>query len=138
MDLDRATENSTDGQETKPKTIRSSPTGKSTHATTRIETQQYRKEWEHTPDFKGNSNFNTSSTLDSDKVAAETAEEEETKTIRLTPTGKISHAKTRVYTQRYRKEWEHTPDFKGNFNINTNFQQYFTMPLPINKYLAIR
>lgn len=32
---------------------------------------------------------------------------------RLTPTGKISHAKTRVYTQRYRKEWEEMPDFKG-------------------------
>nr|XP_031828128.1 serine/threonine-protein phosphatase 6 regulatory subunit 3-like [Nomia melanderi] len=32
---------------------------------------------------------------------------------RLTPTGKISHAKTRVYTQRYRKEWEQMPDFKG-------------------------
>ncbi|KAH0535144.1 nucleolin-like isoform X1 [Cotesia glomerata] len=32
---------------------------------------------------------------------------------RLTPTGKISHAKTRVYTQRYRKEWELMPDFKG-------------------------
>ncbi|XP_058805424.1 uncharacterized protein LOC131672307 [Phymastichus coffea] len=35
-----------------------------------------------------------------------------TKPVRLTPTGKISHAKTRVYTQRYRKEWENTPDFK--------------------------
>lgn len=33
--------------------------------------------------------------------------------VRLTPTGKISHAKTRVYTQRYRKEWEHMADFKG-------------------------
>ncbi|XP_011315399.1 uncharacterized protein [Fopius arisanus] len=32
---------------------------------------------------------------------------------KLTPTGKISHAKTRVYTQRYRKEWEQMPDFKG-------------------------
>ncbi|XP_034947271.1 uncharacterized protein [Chelonus insularis] len=32
---------------------------------------------------------------------------------RLTPTGKISHAKTRVYTQRYRKEWEQMPDFEG-------------------------
>ncbi|XP_043286332.1 uncharacterized protein [Venturia canescens] len=32
---------------------------------------------------------------------------------RLTPTGKISHAKTRVYTQRYRKEWEQMPDFRG-------------------------
>ncbi|XP_012152977.1 uncharacterized protein LOC100879167 isoform X2 [Megachile rotundata] len=32
---------------------------------------------------------------------------------RLTPTGKISHAKTRVYTQRYRKEWEQMPDFIG-------------------------
>lgn len=32
---------------------------------------------------------------------------------RLTPTGKISYAKTRVYTQRYRKEWEQTSDFKG-------------------------
>ncbi|XP_043495792.1 uncharacterized protein LOC122519988 [Polistes fuscatus] len=32
---------------------------------------------------------------------------------RLTPTGKISHAKTRVYTQRYRKDWEQMPDFKG-------------------------
>ncbi|XP_072744631.1 uncharacterized protein [Anoplolepis gracilipes] len=32
---------------------------------------------------------------------------------RLTPTGKISHAKTRVYTQRYRKEWEQMQDFKG-------------------------
>lgn len=35
---------------------------------------------------------------------------------RLTPTGKISHAKTRVYTQRYRKEWEQMPDFKGKIN----------------------
>ncbi|XP_011865524.1 PREDICTED: uncharacterized protein LOC105560756 isoform X2 [Vollenhovia emeryi] len=34
-------------------------------------------------------------------------------TPRLTPTGKISHAKTRVYTQRYRKEWENMSDFKG-------------------------
>lgn len=34
-------------------------------------------------------------------------------TPRLTPTGKISHAKTRVYTQRYRKDWEQMPDFKG-------------------------
>lgn len=34
---------------------------------------------------------------------------------RLTPTGKISHAKTRVYTQRYRKEWELMQDFKGKF-----------------------
>ncbi|XP_071648347.1 uncharacterized protein [Temnothorax longispinosus] len=34
-------------------------------------------------------------------------------TPRLTPTGKISHAKTRVYTQRYRKEWEEMSDFKG-------------------------
>lgn len=33
--------------------------------------------------------------------------------LRLTPTGKISHAKTRVYTQRYRKEWEQMSDFKG-------------------------
>ncbi|KAF7988445.1 hypothetical protein HCN44_001018 [Aphidius gifuensis] len=32
---------------------------------------------------------------------------------KLTPTGKISHAKTRVYTQRYRKEWEESPEFKG-------------------------
>jgi len=32
---------------------------------------------------------------------------------KLTPTGKISHAKTRVYTQRYRKEWEHIEEFKG-------------------------
>ena len=32
---------------------------------------------------------------------------------RLTPTGKISYAKTRVYTQRYRKEWESMTDFKG-------------------------
>lgn len=32
---------------------------------------------------------------------------------KLTPTGKVSHAKTRVYTQRYRKEWELMPDFKG-------------------------
>ncbi|XP_043461329.1 uncharacterized protein LOC122497955 [Leptopilina heterotoma] len=32
---------------------------------------------------------------------------------RLTPTGKISYAKTRVYTQRYRKEWEQTTDFRG-------------------------
>ncbi|XP_033221564.1 uncharacterized protein LOC117175871 [Belonocnema kinseyi] len=32
---------------------------------------------------------------------------------RLTPTGKISYAKTRVYTQRYRKEWEFMSDFKG-------------------------
>lgn len=32
---------------------------------------------------------------------------------RLTPTGKISYAKTRVYTQRYRKEWEQMSDFKG-------------------------
>ncbi|XP_011172723.1 uncharacterized protein LOC105205126 isoform X2 [Solenopsis invicta] len=36
-----------------------------------------------------------------------------TSTPRLTPTGKISHAKTRVYTQRYRKEWEQMSDFKG-------------------------
>lgn len=36
-----------------------------------------------------------------------------TTTPRLTPTGKISHAKTRVYTQRYRKEWEQMQDFKG-------------------------
>jgi hypothetical protein len=35
--------------------------------------------------------------------------------VRLTPTGKISHAKTRVYTQRYRKEWEHMTDFKGDY-----------------------
>lgn len=33
--------------------------------------------------------------------------------LRLTPTGKISHAKTRVYTQRYRKDWEQMSDFKG-------------------------
>lgn len=33
--------------------------------------------------------------------------------VRLTPTGKISHAKTRVYTQRYRKDWEYMSDFKG-------------------------
>ncbi|XP_015517101.1 uncharacterized protein LOC107222313 isoform X1 [Neodiprion lecontei] len=33
--------------------------------------------------------------------------------LQLTPTGKISHAKTRVYTQRYRKAWEQMPDFKG-------------------------
>ncbi|KAG5313667.1 HIUH2 hydrolase, partial [Acromyrmex insinuator] len=33
--------------------------------------------------------------------------------LRLTPTGKISHAKTRVYTQRYRREWEQMSDFKG-------------------------
>lgn len=48
---------------------------------------------------------------------------------RLTPTGKISHAKTRVYTQRYRKEWELMPDFKGDF---------FTLLLflsPTNNYL---
>ncbi|XP_012223549.1 uncharacterized protein PF3D7_1120000-like isoform X2 [Linepithema humile] len=32
---------------------------------------------------------------------------------RLTPTGKISHAKTRVYAQRYRKDWEQMPEFKG-------------------------
>ncbi|XP_014203749.1 uncharacterized protein LOC106636034 isoform X2 [Copidosoma floridanum] len=32
--------------------------------------------------------------------------------VRLTPTGKISHAKSRVYTQRYRKEWEDMSDFK--------------------------
>lgn len=36
---------------------------------------------------------------------------------RLTPTGKISHAKTRVYTQRYRKEWEQMPDFKGTTRL---------------------
>ena len=36
---------------------------------------------------------------------------------RLTPTGKVSHAKTRVYTQRYRKEWEQMPDFKGKQDI---------------------
>lgn len=36
-----------------------------------------------------------------------------TSPLRLTPTGKISHAKTRVYTQRYRKEWEQMSDFKG-------------------------
>lgn len=33
---------------------------------------------------------------------------------RFTRTGKISYAKTRVYTQRYRKEWENMNDFKGN------------------------
>ncbi|XP_018357624.1 PREDICTED: histone H3.v1-like isoform X3 [Trachymyrmex cornetzi] len=33
--------------------------------------------------------------------------------LRLTPTGKISHAKTRVYTQRYRREWEQMSDFQG-------------------------
>ncbi|XP_046734477.1 uncharacterized protein LOC124404416 [Diprion similis] len=33
--------------------------------------------------------------------------------LQLTPTGKISHAKTRVYTQRYRKAWELMPDFEG-------------------------
>lgn len=38
--------------------------------------------------------------------------------VRLTPTGKISHAKTRVYTQRYRKEWEHMDDFKGTTYIS--------------------
>lgn len=32
---------------------------------------------------------------------------------KLTPTGKISHAKTRVYIQRYRKEWEQMNEFKG-------------------------
>lgn len=42
--------------------------------------------------------------------------------IRLTPTGKISRAKTRVYTQRYRKEWEHMTDFKGTkFKILKHF-----------------
>lgn len=35
---------------------------------------------------------------------------------KLTPTGKISHAKTRVYTQRYRKEWEDMDDFRGVFH----------------------
>ncbi|XP_012266993.2 uncharacterized protein LOC105692396 isoform X2 [Athalia rosae] len=34
-------------------------------------------------------------------------------TPQLTPTGKISYAKTRVYTQRYRSAWEQMPDFKG-------------------------
>lgn len=38
---------------------------------------------------------------------------------RLTPTGKISHAKTRVYTQRYRKEWEQMPDFKGTTRLQS-------------------
>ncbi|XP_066582404.1 uncharacterized protein [Prorops nasuta] len=33
--------------------------------------------------------------------------------VKYTPTGKISHAKTRVYIQRYRKEWEQMPDFEG-------------------------
>jgi len=32
---------------------------------------------------------------------------------KLTPTGKISRAKTRVYTQRYRRDWEHLREFKG-------------------------
>ncbi|KAL7306756.1 hypothetical protein TKK_0001122 [Trichogramma kaykai] len=32
--------------------------------------------------------------------------------IIYTPTGKVSKAKTRVYTQRYRKEWECMTDFK--------------------------
>lgn len=41
---------------------------------------------------------------------------------RLTPTGKISYAKTRVYTQRYRKEWEFMTDFKGIF-FNYIFQR---------------
>ncbi|XP_011697177.1 PREDICTED: uncharacterized protein LOC105455506 isoform X2 [Wasmannia auropunctata] len=41
---------------------------------------------------------------------------------RLTPTGKISHAKTRVYTQRYRKEWEQMSDFKG-WLTSVPFQQ---------------
>ena len=41
--------------------------------------------------------------------------------VRLTPTGKVSHAKTRVYTQRYRKEWELMPDFKGNQSRDSIF-----------------
>lgn len=45
-----------------------------------------------------------------------------TTTPRLTPTGKISHAKTRVYTQRYRKEWEQMQDFKG-WLTSVPFQQ---------------
>ncbi|XP_001608036.2 uncharacterized protein DDB_G0283697 [Nasonia vitripennis] len=48
-------------------------------------------------------------------VEVKTKEPKNTETqeiVRLTPTGKISHAKTRVYTQRYRKEWEHMADFK--------------------------
>lgn len=40
---------------------------------------------------------------------------------RLTPTGKISYAKTRVYTQRYRKEWEQTTDFRGNYIVDFKF-----------------
>jgi len=39
-------------------------------------------------------------------------------TPKLTPTGKISHAKTRVYTQRYRKEWEQMSDFKGTLSLS--------------------
>jgi len=39
---------------------------------------------------------------------------------RFTRTGKISYAKTRVYTQRYRKEWENMTDFKGKFLNNFN------------------
>lgn len=43
----------------------------------------------------------------------DTDKDEENASTRLTPTGKVSHAKTRVYAQRYRKEWEQMPDFKG-------------------------
>lgn len=43
---------------------------------------------------------------------------------RLTPTGKISHAKTRVYTQRYRKEWEESPEFKGKETIDNIHEKY--------------
>lgn len=42
-------------------------------------------------------------------------------TPKLTPTGKISHAKTRVYTQRYRKEWEQMSDFKGMSSVSLSF-----------------
>lgn len=51
--------------------------------------------------------------INKDLAALETSAEA---LVRLTPTGKISHAKTRVYTQRYRKEWEQMTDFKGSLN----------------------
>lgn len=70
------------------------------------------------------------------KKSEEPAPEKDQKDLpRLTATGKISHAKTRVYTQRYRKEWEEMTDFKGWFEksiiflfslLNTLFSGWLT------------
>lgn len=48
--------------------------------------------------------------------------------VRLTPTGKISHAKTRVYIQRYRKEWEQMPDFKGTLSTRNSRVPLLSLP----------